>query len=507
MKAQKTIKIKLNPTKEQTQKLNSLIEGYIKISNFTAKKIAEIQESFTDSGLTQGICSECEKEKTYRKYHLLKKDNKLFCITCYKRKYSQFTLQKVEFQNKIGLRNVANLPKTYYTNAIRFASDTFSGFDEIKKKKQKRLSSIQNRLDFWKELLYNPSNRNEIKIKVVKYAPKSDKREHPHYYSEAEIKGRIKRLEKQLKKFKMPKYPEFTNETISLQRELYSWKNPNGLKISSITDKNENMDYYGKKYLKKYIDLINSQTPQILIEKENNSFYLCFPITKNIEMPKIDDSFEPVGIDWGITRNIAVVSILDSKTKKPKFVKFYPAGYVLSKRKHYKSLRKHFGQKKRQDKINQLGTKEDRFIDSNIHKLAFLIVKEIMNHSKKPIILMENITDNREEAEKSMRQNILLHSVKNRLQNYIAYKALWNNISTNLVKPEHTSQICNRCGHQDRENRPNGSKLFKCVKCNYMSNADFNASINIARKFYIGEYEPFYKDNEKMKSGVNSTSM
>lgn len=501
---QKTIKIKLNPSNEQAKRLDNVITEYIKAVNFAASKIAEIQDSYKESETKEGLCSECNKQKSYRVNKLLIKDGKLVCITCYKRAYSQYTIQKIEFQEKIGIRNIAKLPKSYYANALRFTSDTFTGFDEIKKKKLWRRKKIENGFNFWKDLLHAPEKRREKKFRVIKYAPISDKRENPHYYSEAEINAKIKRLEKQLKKFKMPKYPEFKNQTISLQKELYSWKEPNKLRISSITEKNETIDYYGKKYLENYIEIINSQNPVILLKKEDSEFYLCFPITKEIELPKVDNNFEPVGIDWGITRNIAVMSIL-TNAGKPKFVKFYHAGYIFNKRKHHKNLRRKLGKKKRQDKINLLGQKEDRFVDKQVHNLAFTIIKEIKEHSKKPIILMEKITSNIEEAEKSMRQHVLLHSVKTRLQNYITYKALWAGIPVNTVDPTHTSQICNKCGNPDRENRPKGSKLFKCTKCDYTCNSDFNASVNIAKKFYTSEYEPFVKIDEEMKTGVISS--
>ncbi|SFV54327.1 putative virulence protein [hydrothermal vent metagenome] len=49
------------------------------------------------------------------------------------------------------------------------------------------------------------------------------------------------------------------------------------------------------------------------------------------------------------------------------------------------------------------------------------------------------------------------------------------------VNPQYTSQICNRCGYKDKNNRKTQSK-FKCLKCHHEINADINASENIEQR-------------------------
>ena len=48
------------------------------------------------------------------------------------------------------------------------------------------------------------------------------------------------------------------------------------------------------------------------------------------------------------------------------------------------------------------------------------------------------------------------------------------------VSAKNTSITCNRCGYIDKNNRK--GKIFKCKKCGYECNADFNAAVNIAKK-------------------------
>jgi len=65
------------------------------------------------------------------------------------------------------------------------------------------------------------------------------------------------------------------------------------------------------------------------------------------------------------------------------------------------------------------------------------------------------------------------------LQQKITYKAEEIGIAVKLVNPRYTSQRCSKCGHIDRENRPEQS-IFECKQCSLKVNADYNAALNIA---------------------------
>ena len=65
------------------------------------------------------------------------------------------------------------------------------------------------------------------------------------------------------------------------------------------------------------------------------------------------------------------------------------------------------------------------------------------------------------------------------LINKTEYKAKENGIIVRKVNPQYTSQHCSKCGFIDRDNRLSQAQ-FKCSKCDYSENADFNAARNIA---------------------------
>ena len=66
------------------------------------------------------------------------------------------------------------------------------------------------------------------------------------------------------------------------------------------------------------------------------------------------------------------------------------------------------------------------------------------------------------------------------LQNMIEYKALREGIIVKYINPAYTSQKCSKCGCIHKENRLS-QEQFICIECGNKMNADYNASINIAR--------------------------
>lgn len=75
------------------------------------------------------------------------------------------------------------------------------------------------------------------------------------------------------------------------------------------------------------------------------------------------------------------------------------------------------------------------------------------------------------------------------LQQKIIDKAEQNGIIVKKINPYHTSQTCSVCGYTDKNNRPKGEKgqaYFKCCRCGFETNADFNAARNIAMSTDFG---------------------
>ncbi len=71
------------------------------------------------------------------------------------------------------------------------------------------------------------------------------------------------------------------------------------------------------------------------------------------------------------------------------------------------------------------------------------------------------------------------------LRTKVENKAKEKGITVVMVNPAYTSQRCSKCGYIDPENRPKkekGQAFFSCMKCGFETNADYNASQNLASK-------------------------
>ena len=65
-----------------------------------------------------------------------------------------------------------------------------------------------------------------------------------------------------------------------------------------------------------------------------------------------------------------------------------------------------------------------------------------------------------------------------RLSKFIEYKARWLGIKVVKVSEKNTSKTCHRCGHMGLR----VGSLFKCPKCGYVCNADYNGAMNLLKR-------------------------
>jgi IS605 OrfB family transposase len=136
------------------------------------------------------------------------------------------------------------------------------------------------------------------------------------------------------------------------------------------------------------------------------------------------------------------------------------------------------GRKKQGSKSFKRALKErDEYINREIKKLDF---KKING------VVFERLKD----LKKGMaKKRVFRKEFRSKLQRWV-YSYFLGRMKQSLevvgvqyleIDPAYTSQTCSKCGNKDKKSR-NG-EVFKCVTCGYSLDADYNASLNILKKF------------------------
>lgn len=134
---------------------------------------------------------------------------------------------------------------------------------------------------------------------------------------------------------------------------------------------------------------------------------------------------------------------------------------------------------------NAIGKEGIKAIDSKIKetkdKTLRTLLEEIKcSSSNKKEKALKLIVKHRKRVGKQ--QLLLSFLAYDKFKEELETEALWNNILVERVKPAYTSQKCVRCGSTSKVNRLT-QRRFKCNKCNWEMNADYNASLNIALRY------------------------
>ncbi|GGL48716.1 RNA-guided endonuclease InsQ/TnpB family protein [Halocalculus aciditolerans] len=145
---------------------------------------------------------------------------------------------------------------------------------------------------------------------------------------------------------------------------------------------------------------------------------------------------------------------------------------------------------KRRGELQQRGTqaahnallrlgKREEWRKQYIHTVANELVSEAVKHDC-DVIVFEDLTDIRERLSHAKWHHIWAFR---RLFEYVSYKAPERGVSIEQVEPNHTSQRCSRidCGFTHEDNRH--GEHFKCQRCGYEVNADYNGAKNIGLRY------------------------
>ncbi len=230
------------------------------------------------------------------------------------------------------------------------------------------------------------------------------------------------------------------------------------------------------------------------LTKHGNNHYLHINI-ENSKKPKYNkDKDEDEDNDHtfiGVNLNESNIT-LSAVNKKGEVLET-----LLLEYKQIKSIKhKYFTIRKRKQKHGKkliLHDKEERVIKNLVHKIS-RITEEYSKKFDNPVLVLENLTNIRNNIESSKKNNRRLHNWNfKKLKHYITYKTEWSGIYVHEVSPDYTSQTCSNCSYTSKNNRENGE--FVCKKCGFELNADLNAARNIASIPLLPEGRSLLKAN------------
>jgi len=178
-----------------------------------------------------------------------------------------------------------------------------------------------------------------------------------------------------------------------------------------------------------------------------------------------------LGVDLGLKNSAAISG------SKPIFIKHRHLLYKITRYwRQIDKLKSKLPKGQRTSKrIKRLWRKIARINNFIAHDASAKIVK-LAAQSQKAIALEKLEVPNNGYNKKWSRR--LSNWVRGKIIKYVRYKAKLNGIPVIEVDPAHSSRKCHLCGGDGER----FSQTFKCKVCGRTYNADFNASINIARR-------------------------
>ncbi|WP_260848908.1 transposase [Streptomyces sp. SLBN-118] len=192
------------------------------------------------------------------------------------------------------------------------------------------------------------------------------------------------------------------------------------------------------------------------------------------EVPEAE-RFEPVdwiGVDRGIV-NLATTSDGDNYS-----------GRRLGRYRRWQQRKRQELQTKRTRSANRRlrnrNRREQRHAAHVNHKISKTIVTEAQRTGRG--IALEDLGGIRERARLNAPQRVRLSSWPfHQLGEHLAYKALRAGVPFLEVDSAYTSQMCPRCGHTTRNNRPDRD-TFSCRRCGLAGPSDHVAGVNVRNR-------------------------
>jgi IS605 OrfB family transposase len=221
-----------------------------------------------------------------------------------------------------------------------------------------------------------------------------------------------------------------------------------------------------------------------IIKKEDNKYFLIFPIRKLVELPSIEDlskmlndGFNILTIDINLDDVCYAVYKVNANSYKRIFIdriKWNIAEWQRVRRID------EFAQKRYGNNATRLWRKLKLRNLGICQRLSNEIVKIALKYNCITIIY-EDLRNNFKNKNRDFNYKIRMWYYR-RILNYLISIANWNGITTIYVDPKDTSKKCPKCNNELKEYNGNLHYL-ECKNCDFKDDRDHIAVANITKKF------------------------
>ena len=229
-----------------------------------------------------------------------------------------------------------------------------------------------------------------------------------------------------------------------------------------------------------------------IIKKEDNRYFLIFPLRKNVELPniedlskKLDEGFNILSIDINLDDVCYAIYKVNANNYRRIFIdriKWNIAEWIrvrtideLSKKRYGNHATKLW----RKLRLRNIEI---------CQRISNEIVKNAMKYNCIAIIY-EDLNNNFKNKNEDFNYKIRMWFYR-KILNYLISIANWNGIATIYVDPKDTSKKCPKCNNElEKDKNFNDLHHFECKNCGFKDDRDYIAVANITKKFLMKLWE------------------
>jgi IS605 OrfB family transposase len=229
-----------------------------------------------------------------------------------------------------------------------------------------------------------------------------------------------------------------------------------------------------------------------IIKKEDNRYFLIFPIRKLVELPSIEDlskmlneGFNILTIDVNLDDVCFAVYKIDANGYKRIFIDRIKWNIA-----EWQRVRKinEFAQKRCGNYATRLWRKLRLRNMGICQRLSSEVVKNALKYNCIAIVY-EDLRNNFKNKNKNYNYKIHMWFYE-KILNYLISIANWNGMATIYVDPKDTSKKCPKCNNElEKDKKFNDLHHFECKNCGFKDDRDCIAVANITKKFLIKLWE------------------